>query len=230
MPDDRPLHEVLLEYAFYVPIGLAASVAEQLPELTAKGRRLAGTRIHLARLMGEFAVGHAQRRIGQVFSSNGAGAGRADETSGPAPGPPGRHGPDSVSGAVDSPDGSAPDTTPVAVGTETTEEPPQQGSPDAAPASPRKQGRLRRPTSQHADGGGAATDTHHPDARSVPAVESLAIPAYDTLAASQVVQRLSSLEPDELEAVRRYEIGTRGRRTILHRVAQLNAAGGRPTF
>jgi hypothetical protein len=52
---------------------------------------------------------------------------------------------------------------------------------------------------------------------------SLAIPGYDTLAASQVVQRLSSLRPDELDAVRRYEIATRGRRTILHRIAQLAA-------
>jgi hypothetical protein len=52
---------------------------------------------------------------------------------------------------------------------------------------------------------------------------SLAIPGYDTLAASQVVQRLSSLRSDELDAIRRYEIATRGRRTILHRIAQLAA-------
>ena len=54
------------------------------------------------------------------------------------------------------------------------------------------------------------------------AAESLAIPGYDTLAASQVVQRLSSLRGDELEAIRRYELATRGRRTILHRIAQLS--------
>jgi hypothetical protein len=56
-----------------------------------------------------------------------------------------------------------------------------------------------------------------------PAVSSLAIPGYDTLAASQVVQRLSSLRSDELDAIRQYEIATRGRRTILHRIAQLAA-------
>jgi hypothetical protein len=56
-----------------------------------------------------------------------------------------------------------------------------------------------------------------------PAAASLAIPGYDTLAASQVVQRLSSLRPEELEAIRRYELSTRGRRTILHRIAQLAA-------
>ena len=51
----------------------------------------------------------------------------------------------------------------------------------------------------------------------------LPIPAYDTLAASQVVERLASLTPDELEAVRSHEAATRRRRTVLHRIAQLNA-------
>ena len=49
----------------------------------------------------------------------------------------------------------------------------------------------------------------------------LAIPGYDTLSASQVVQRLAGLSADELEAVRDYESGTRGRRTILSKVSQL---------
>jgi hypothetical protein len=49
----------------------------------------------------------------------------------------------------------------------------------------------------------------------------LAIPDYDSLSASQVVPRLAGLEPDELEAVRRYEAAHRARRTILSRVAQL---------
>ncbi len=51
----------------------------------------------------------------------------------------------------------------------------------------------------------------------------LPIPAYDTLAASQVVERLASLTPDELEAVRKHEAATRRRRTVLHRIAQLNS-------
>jgi hypothetical protein len=51
--------------------------------------------------------------------------------------------------------------------------------------------------------------------------DDLAIPAYDTLSASQVVQRLAGLSNDELEAVRDYEAATRGRRTILSKVAQL---------
>jgi hypothetical protein len=58
-------------------------------------------------------------------------------------------------------------------------------------------------------------------------VASLPIPGYDTLAASQVVQRLGSLRPEELELVRRYEVATRGRRTILHRIGQLSSDDGR---
>jgi hypothetical protein len=55
----------------------------------------------------------------------------------------------------------------------------------------------------------------------VPAVATLAIPAFDTLSASQVVQRLDGLSREELVSVRAYETSTRGRRTILNRVDQL---------
>ncbi|HEX6419557.1 MAG TPA: hypothetical protein VFZ77_13740 [Acidimicrobiales bacterium] len=54
-----------------------------------------------------------------------------------------------------------------------------------------------------------------------PAVADLAITDYDSLSASQVVTRLEGLTPDELEAVRAYEMAHRGRKTILNKVAQL---------
>jgi hypothetical protein len=53
-----------------------------------------------------------------------------------------------------------------------------------------------------------------------------AIADYDTLSASQVVRRLDGLGPDELQAVMRHELATRGRRTIVHRAEQLLAPGG----
>lgn len=59
-----------------------------------------------------------------------------------------------------------------------------------------------------------------PDA---PAAEDLAVTDYDSLAASQVVPRLRGLSPEELEDVRRYEAAGRGRKTILNRIAQLQA-------
>lgn len=54
-----------------------------------------------------------------------------------------------------------------------------------------------------------------------PSVDELPIPDYDSLAASQVVERLASLNQAELDLVRRYEAGGRHRRTILHRIEQL---------
>jgi hypothetical protein len=54
-----------------------------------------------------------------------------------------------------------------------------------------------------------------------PEASTLAIPDYDSLSASQVVNRLPSLSPTELEAVRAYEAAHRGRKTILNKVAQL---------
>jgi hypothetical protein len=54
--------------------------------------------------------------------------------------------------------------------------------------------------------------------------DHLAIPDYDSLSASQVVPRLAGLAGDELEAVRTYEAAHRGRKTILSKVAQLQAS------
>ena len=59
-----------------------------------------------------------------------------------------------------------------------------------------------------------------PDA---PEEAELAIPGYDSLSAPHVVQRLGGLAESELDAVRRYEEAHRGRRTILSRIAQLQA-------
>lgn len=53
--------------------------------------------------------------------------------------------------------------------------------------------------------------------------ERLAIPGYDALSASQVVERLAGLSGEELDAVRRYEAGHRRRRTILGKIEQLSA-------
>jgi hypothetical protein len=56
-------------------------------------------------------------------------------------------------------------------------------------------------------------------------VERLAIPGYDSLSASQVVQRLTGLSHGELMDVRAHEQSHRHRRTILSRVEQLLADG-----
>jgi hypothetical protein len=53
---------------------------------------------------------------------------------------------------------------------------------------------------------------------------ALAIPDYDSLAASQVIPRLAGLSEAELDAVRQYESLKRGRKTILSRITQLQSA------
>lgn len=55
------------------------------------------------------------------------------------------------------------------------------------------------------------------------AASSLAIPDYDGLSASHVVNRLAGLSEEELESVRLYELAHRGRKTILSKIAQLQS-------
>lgn len=83
---------------------------------------------------------------------------------------------------------------------------------------------------QRDEGGVPPAASPPPAARVAPAAAAAAadidpanlpIPDYDLLSASQVVPRLESLGEDELALVARYEAGTRGRRTILAKVAQL---------
>ena len=70
---------------------------------------------------------------------------------------------------------------------------------------------------------GAEPPTPAPPPAGQPSAVDLSIPDYDSLSASQVVPRLSSLTTSELAAVRAYEEAHRGRKTILHRIAQLQA-------
>ena len=93
--------------------------------------------------------------------------------------------------------------------------------PKAAETSPSSGGPVVRaastPSRSASPDSAADGEASTPDGTSVP----LAIPGFDTLSASQVVQRLDGLTADELMAVREHESGRRGRRTILNRVEQL---------
>jgi hypothetical protein len=92
----------------------------------------------------------------------------------------------------------------------------RDGTATPDPASPSPLVSTNGRTSDHACGG-----SEDPAAGATPVSAELAIPGYDSLSASQVVQRLAGLAPDELEAVRRYEAAGRGRRTILNKIVQL---------
>jgi hypothetical protein len=70
----------------------------------------------------------------------------------------------------------------------------------------------------------AAAPAAPPPPQSSAAADGLAISAYDSLAASQVIPRLAALSTGELEAVRSYEAKHRGRKTILTKIAQLQSS------
>ena len=88
-----------------------------------------------------------------------------------------------------------------------------RASPDAGPGSPDDEAQVAPMlvTGEHGRSG------------AVPAESELAIPLFDSLAASQVVPRLVALTPSELQAVAVYEQAHRQRRTILNRIRQLLA-------
>lgn len=94
--------------------------------------------------------------------------------------------------------------------------------PPARPAPRAARGSAEGASAKAAPEGTApSSPTPRPTNGHVPAVSSLSIPGFDTLSASQVVQRLDGLSRSELVSVRAYEASTRGRRTILNRVDQL---------
>ncbi len=68
---------------------------------------------------------------------------------------------------------------------------------------------------------GPVTAAPAPAQAPAPPAADLAIPGYDALSASQVVQRLAGLAPSELEQVRAYEAAKRGRKTVLTKITQL---------
>lgn len=92
----------------------------------------------------------------------------------------------------------------------------EEQTPASDPPRPTAQPPRRRPAAA------ARSEATPPAAQASPAAVTLAIPDYESLSASQVVPRLSSLSPEELEAVRAYEDAHRGRKTILNKVAQLS--------
>jgi hypothetical protein len=207
-PDDRSdaerLREKLLDLLIFMPTGLAVSVAEELPKLAARGRERLGVQVSSARAVGEFAVRMGGQELRRISAR--------------VPPPGGRHRPPPTPRTVASP-GPVPETERAAptVPTAAAGHPTHYGPTTAAPrttsaaAGPPSTGRTGadRPVANRMGNG------------NVPAVATLAIPAFDTLSASQVVQRLDGLSREELVSVRAYETSTRGRRTILNRVDQL---------
>jgi hypothetical protein len=207
MTDNKSPGDRLLELVVFGPTGLAVTIVEEFPKLVEKGRHRVEGQVHTARLVGQFAVQMGRRQLEQSLGHLGA---QADAGS--------SHG-DVRDGDVRDSDVGAPDvdrragsSAPGAgLGGARSQGPAMPGRADEGEAAPTPW----RPSVWLGSGG--------PNGSGSPS--SLAIPGYDSLSASQVVQRLEGLSSAELEEVRAHEAAHRQRRTILHRVEQLLTGG-----
>jgi hypothetical protein len=226
---DTPL-DAALDVFVYAPVGLALNAAEEIPKLAAKGR----AQLSMARVVGRFAVAQARQQVIERLTSS--------VTGGTTP---------AAGGTTPAAGGTTPDrpppgeTTPAAGGTTADRPPPGDNGetgPLPPPSGPIPPGEDDRPGSSASAVPPAEPGPDWEAAEPVPAAEpgpdwqvgalgdaerqpddpsGLAIPGYDSLAASQVVPRLAGLSVDELTAVETYETAHRARRTILTRVRQL---------
>jgi hypothetical protein len=195
--DNKSPGDRLLELVVFGPTGLAVTLVEEFPKFVEKGRHRVEGQVHTARLVGQFAFQMGRRQLEQSLSHLGA------QTLG--------HHDDDVDSE------GAPET-----------------EPDLAPSAPRSSGAEAPPAAApvHRDGPEAVETPLRPSVwlggggpNGSDAASSLAIPGYDSLSASQVVQRLEGLSSPELEEVRAHEAAHRQRRTILDRVEQLLTGG-----
>jgi hypothetical protein len=208
--DKSPLDQAVdqaLELLVYAPVGLALTARDELPRWVTKGRERVTGQIAMAKMIGQFAVKQGQqeaRKRGEWLATQAGEAADRLASRAPAPSAPSKSAP-----APSAPAAPAPAAARVPV--------------TAGRAKP-GQGRSGPSSTNGAQSGAAAAAVSSARASGrVPKVSGLAIPGYDTLSASQVVQRLGGLSASELEAVGHYEDATRGRRTILSKVVQLQA-------
>ena len=200
MTDEKNPADRAIELFVFAPLGLALSARELLPELVERGRQQVSGQVSMARMIGQFAVKQGSIEAEKAFERARASAQSTLEQLGVLPDEaPARP---SATAAPTSATGTAP-ATPATV------------TPPPSPAST-------------GGAGGAPAATPVADTTVAPGVGEpageLAIPDYDSLSASQVLPRLSGLSPSELEAVRAHEATHRGRKTILSKVAQLQAS------
>lgn len=220
MSDDKTPIEQAVDQAMdafvYAPIGLVFDGPALFPKLVEKGR----TQVKVARMMGQMAV-----QMGQTEAEK-----RMARTQGPLrdalaafgvvtpDAPATAKVPPTDVGAAKAPSAAETGTTTTATG---TAKKPAAPKPAAKKARPAKKPATRTRTAAKKAAATKSAATTKSAAAGSTAAGSLAIPDYDSLSASQVVKRLQGLDPSDLDAVKAYESQTRGRKTILNRITQL---------
>ncbi len=206
--------DALLDLFVYAPVGLALLASEELPKLAARGRAQLDGQLTMAKVVGQFAVSQGRRQFASHRSSPApprANPYVAAASPGPPPSPgaaPTWPGPPTSPPSRATGDQLEPGGSEVGLGVGPLA---PEGDPDgrssAGAAGP--------------EGTEAGSWDEAAAAETVQEASGLAIPGYDSLAASQVVPRLAGLSAEELTAVGAYESAHRARRTILNRVRQL---------
>jgi hypothetical protein len=89
-PDPSPVRRALDLFVF-APVGVALTVAEELPSLIVKGRQRFETDVRNARLVGKFVVTHGQRdvvgRVSKLLYGDAPAPPPPPDPPGPGPGP-----------------------------------------------------------------------------------------------------------------------------------------------
>jgi hypothetical protein len=218
VPDDKDTVERAKEIFVYGPLGLAMYMRDTAPSFlkvfVARGRaeveqrkKTVGDHLDQVRAVGENATESGAPQVLRVVSE---GLAKVRETAEGALG--------ALSGlSGDAPSGPTPDRS-RDTGAGAPASVPGNGARGArseSAASGASAASGRGASGRGASGRGAA-GSGEPD---------LAIAEYDDLSASQVVDRLDGLRPDDLEAIRAYEVTHRARATILGKIEQLTRAG-----
>ncbi|HEY2427720.1 MAG TPA: hypothetical protein VGI06_02230 [Acidimicrobiales bacterium] len=196
-----------LDLLVYAPLGLAYTAMDELPTMVDKGRQRFGNQLMVARMIGQFAVVQGQKEAEKVAGRLAGQAGTVASRLGGFPGVPGP-----TEGAAGAARGAC-----SAAATA------RAGVPSDSAVTAARNGRSAHARTGAATNGSGSNGSAAVNRADGPSADDLAIPGYDSLSASQVVQRLAGLSGTELEAVRRYETATRGRRTILSKVDQLQS-------
>src|SRR5579875_533139 len=88
LPRPKIPEERLLDLMVYVPLGLALTIAEAVPELARRGRARVEPQVRVARMVGQMAVKQGYRQVARLATTR-FGSGRppwAPASAGPGPG------------------------------------------------------------------------------------------------------------------------------------------------
>lgn len=241
MTEQRSALDNALDLFVYAPVGLALTAAEEIPKLAARGRAQVEGQMTMAKMVGQFAVAQGRKEIEKRL---GLGA-QPKPTAQPEPAAPPRErapaGRTTSNGSGSNPRaengsyerlsgrnaaGRSTATAPAPAATDENQDAAvidvdfgTTARSEPTNFEPTAGSETSKPTPLAASTT-AASDSSAPT-QPGPSADGLAIPGYDSLSASQVVQRLAGLSQEELAAVGEYETAHRGRRTILTRVGQL---------